>query len=208
MAEALLRDHLRRAGIPATVASRGLLPPGRPVPDPAQAALARRGIDVADYRSQLLTPADVREAGIVIGMERRHLREAVLHETSALDRSYTFRDLIARAGGVGPRAGAPLDEWLTKLRGERTASSLLGDGGPDEIPDPMGASAAAFEAVARELEDLIEHLVWLAFDGPAPQGPPAQPVPPNRPVRAPARALGGFFRRPRGSRPDSREDFR
>jgi protein-tyrosine-phosphatase len=208
MAEALLRDHLRRAGIQATVASRGLLPPGRPVPEPAQAALARRGLDVADYRSQLLTPADVRAAGIVIGMERRHLREAVLHEPSALERSYTFRDVIARAGGVGPRAGAPLDQWLTRLHGERSAGSLLGDGGPDEIPDPMGGSAADFEAVARELEDLVERLVWLAFDGPAPLGPPVEPVPPNRPVRAPSRSFGGFFRRDRGPLPAPREDFR
>ncbi len=187
MAEALTRYRLHRAGIDATVESRGLLPPGRPMPEPAQLAMGRRGIDVANYRSMQLDVTDVRDAGLVLGMERRHVREVVLRDGSARTRAFTLRDFTERALAFGPRVDMPFDEWVTAVSGERTMADLLGDGTPDELPDPMGLSPEMFEAVARELEDHIEHLIWLAFGGPRPAGPPVEPVAATRP---PAPAFG------------------
>lgn len=189
-----MRYHLSRAGISASVESRGLMPPGRPMPEPAQAAMARRGINVTGYTSMLLEPDDVRSARLLLGMERRHVREAVVYDRDALGRSFTIRDFVRRAHAEGPRGDRPFSEWLAAVGEGRSPADLMGDGRPDEVPDPMGASPEVFEAVTRELEDLIVKIVWLVLGGARPQGPPVEPVSPEIFAPPPPR-LGGGIRR-------------
>ena len=52
------------------VVSAGLLGHGNPPPATAIEVAARRGLDLRDHRSRLLTECDVREADVVLVMER------------------------------------------------------------------------------------------------------------------------------------------
>lgn len=195
MAELLLRDRLKTVGVAATVASRGLLDGDQPVPDTVRASLADRGIDARSFRSTPLTADDVRSAGMIVGMERRHVREAVLLDPEALPRSFTFRDLIRRAVQEGPRGEAPMADWLGRLSAERTSIDLMGDFTPDAVPDPMGHPQQVVDAVAAEIDDLVWRLVWLAFGGPAPtslvEPVVTPPLPPPRLAGAARRSLFG-----------------
>ena len=78
MAEVLLRRHLERAGVDATVSSAGLHGGGVPATDHGQAAMADRGLDLSAHRSRELDDDMLRQADLVIAMARVHVREAAV----------------------------------------------------------------------------------------------------------------------------------
>jgi protein-tyrosine phosphatase len=153
MAEALLRRRLSEA----EVTSVGLLPPGHEVSGGSVRAMAARGLDIAAHRSKQMEAAAVRDADLVIGMARMHVREAVVLVPGALGRSFTLPELVRRGEAVGP-ADDDLATWLVKVGTGRVPADLLGDGGPDDIPDPIGLPDAEYERTAVLLEDLVDRL--------------------------------------------------
>ena len=58
----------RRAGVSVQVASAGFIGPGRIPPETALAAAERRGLDLSDHRSRLVTPEIIRAASVVVVM--------------------------------------------------------------------------------------------------------------------------------------------
>ena len=69
---ALLSRALGSAGV--LVASAGFASPGRAVPAEGRIAAARRGVDLSEHRSQLLTPVLVAEAEVILVMDARQQR--------------------------------------------------------------------------------------------------------------------------------------
>src|SRR5262249_51521788 len=67
-AAAFVRALGRRRGVSIRVSSAGFIGPGRTPPETALAAAARRGIDVSNHRSRLLTPEITRAATVVVVM--------------------------------------------------------------------------------------------------------------------------------------------
>lgn len=75
-AAALLRQALHPVGV--RVDSAGFVRPERPAPPEAVTAAARRGVDLSDHRSRLLTPDLARAADLIVVMDpvqQRHVRE-------------------------------------------------------------------------------------------------------------------------------------
>lgn len=162
MAEGLLRRRVADSGV--TVRSAGLLRDGRPASPHGVAALASRGIDIADHRSRHMTGELLRQADLVVGMAREHVREAVVLAPEVWPRAFTLKELVRRGEAVGPRAaGEPLDDWLSRVAGGRERRGLLGDDPADDVEDPIGRPADAYERTATELEDLVERLVALVW---------------------------------------------
>lgn len=167
MAAALLARRLADRGVPAEVVSAGLLAGGAAASRRALQAMADRGLDLSGHRARRVDPGDVAAADLVIGMERRHVREATAEVPEALAWSFTLRDLVARAEAAEPRrADESLRDWAARLAADRGAPDLLGEG-EDSIADPIGGSAATFERTADELDDLLARLVDRAFPGAA-----------------------------------------
>lgn len=71
-AAALLARALGPAGI--LVTSAGFVSPGRAVPAEGTIAAARRGVELAEHRSQLLTPVLAAQAEIILVMDTRQQR--------------------------------------------------------------------------------------------------------------------------------------
>ncbi|HKB47786.1 MAG TPA: hypothetical protein VKC57_08820, partial [Ktedonobacterales bacterium] len=71
-AAGLLSRTLGPAGM--LVASAGFVGPGRVVPAEGSIAAARRGIDLSEHRSHLLTPVLAAEAQVIIVMDMRQQR--------------------------------------------------------------------------------------------------------------------------------------
>jgi protein-tyrosine-phosphatase len=67
-AAAFARTLARRGGDSVQVASAGFIGPGRIPPETALAAAERRGLDVSNHRSRLLTPQIIRAASVVVVM--------------------------------------------------------------------------------------------------------------------------------------------
>lgn len=164
MAEGLLRDRLGRRGVPATVASAGLLDAGAPASAHGVDVMRERGIDIAGHRSRTMSPDLLVDAELVLGMARRHVREAVVLSPDIWPRTFTLKELVRRGEERGPRApGQDLAEWLAKVHAGRTHTEILGDSEADDIADPIGLARAAYVRTAAEIEDLVDRLVALLY---------------------------------------------
>ena len=164
MAEALLRHRLEAAGVDAHVHSAGLLLDDRPASAEGVAVMSARGIDTSAHRSRRMTREMLRDADLVIGMAREHVREAVLLVPEAWSRTYTLKELVRRGEDVGARADdQPLEEWLEKVNAGRTRADLLGSSADDDVADPIGQSQSVYDKTADELDALIERLVRLVW---------------------------------------------
>lgn len=163
MAEALLRHHLAAAGIEASVASAGILPGGVVASAPAVEVLRDRGIELGEHLSRTMAADEIADADLVVGMERRHVQEAIVNVPAAEAWSFTLRDLVRRAELAPSRAAdETMRAWAARLAAERDRSELLGVG-DDAIADPIGRSRAHYERTAAELDDLLTRLVRRAF---------------------------------------------
>jgi protein-tyrosine-phosphatase len=166
MAAALLGRRLDDAGVKAVVSSAGLLFDGKPATDHGVAVMANRGLDTSGHRSRRLGPDLVAGADIVIGMARRHVREAVALAPDALGRTFTLKEIVRRGeerGGLAP--GEPLEAWLARLQAGRRPSELLGDSDADDVADPIGRPRRSYERTAEELDDLTARLARLLGNG-------------------------------------------
>jgi protein-tyrosine phosphatase len=176
LAAALLRASLVTRGLFAEVDTAGLGEPGFPATDPTTAVAARRDLDLGDHRSQPLAPDLIAPADLVLAMERLHVRHVVLTVPSAWPYTFTLKELVRRGEAVGPRpAGASLTTWIARVHDGRDRRDLLGASPLDDLTDPTGGTLAEHEDTARELEDLLDRLVGLAWPHAGPAEPPSAP---------------------------------
>jgi protein-tyrosine-phosphatase len=147
---------------PLTVASAGLLEGGRPVSPEVVTTLLPFGIDLSGHRSTQLTAAALEGADLILGLERRHAREAILLVPSAWPRTFTLKDLVRRGETLGPRpAHQPLGTWLAAVGDGRERTDLIGRSPEDDVADPLGGDLAAYRAAAAEIADLVQRLTRL-----------------------------------------------
>ncbi|NLV55741.1 MAG: hypothetical protein GXY13_09040 [Acidimicrobiales bacterium] len=168
MGEVLLRDRLSRRGIDAAVRSAGLVADDVPASAGSVKAMAKRGLDLGEHRSRIMTVEDVRAADLVIGMAREHVREAVVLDPDSFARTFTLREIVRRGEVAGPRRVVddrlePWSTWLDRVGRDRRTADLLGQDDSDDVADPMGMSKRAYERTAVEIERLVDRLIDLAF---------------------------------------------
>lgn len=175
MAAALLTARLAGTGIDATVTSAGLFPGGMPPAPGAAEVMARRGIDITGHRSRTVSPELAADSDLVLGMERRHIREVAVLRSDQLERTFTLPELLRRGRVTGPRHGRPLATWLSEVADGREARALLADDPVDEVADPIGGPIREFVATARQLDELCAELVDLLWASvPAPTSAPVE----------------------------------
>ncbi len=166
MAEVLLRHHLSPLAGEVTVSSAGLYEGGSPATAHGQDAMARRGLDLDAHRSRQIDAAMVADAGLVIGMAREHVREAVALDPAALAKTFTLKELASQAQAVGERApDEGFEQWLARLGDGRRREELVGVGHDDasDVADPVGRGPADYEHTADLLDDLLGRFVSLAW---------------------------------------------
>jgi protein-tyrosine phosphatase len=165
MAQAMLARELAARGEPARVTSAGVAGGGAaPVPGEVAAVLAGYGLDVTGHRSAAVTAADLCRADLILTMAREHLRHAVVLEPGAWPRAFTLRELARRAGQAGARApGEPLARWLARAHTGRTRMALLGDGEPDDVPDPFGGRLSDYQRAAAQISGAVAELARLGW---------------------------------------------
>jgi protein-tyrosine-phosphatase len=169
MAAALLRRHMTGAYFDADVASAGLSEGDQPAAFGAVRALRRRGLDLRGHKSQPATAELVRQASLVIALERSHVRELVLIDPDSWSRTFTLKELVRRGRLVGARRSEEsAEDWIERVHAGRRREDLIGSDPLDDVEDPMGASAAAFERTADELDGLAMQLVELLAVGEEP----------------------------------------
>lgn len=163
VAEGLLRERLRQAGVPARVSSAGFLRPGSPASQHSAELAAELGLDLSEHRSRRVSAASLAGADLLLAMARAHVREAVVIDRSVWPRAFTLKELVRRGGEIGPRRGEPVEGWLARAHQGRTVYGMLGDSGADDVADPVGQPRSAYERMLAELDNLTLELVDLAW---------------------------------------------
>jgi protein-tyrosine phosphatase len=164
MAEALLRHRFEERGVTVAVASAGLGEPDRPALGGALEALASRGLDAREHRSRRIDADLVHGAALILGLERKHVREAVVLDPRTWPRAFTLKEVVRRGEATGPRGfGEPWSRWLARLHAGRQRADLLGSSDEDDIADPTGGAFEDYETTAAELDDLLTRLVRLGW---------------------------------------------
>jgi len=163
MGELILRAHR-----PALdVRSAGRLEGGVKASATAVDVLAQRGLDLSGHLSRTTTADLLADSDLIIGMTLEHVRDAILMNPGVRVRCFALKDLVRRAGGVGPRIpGQGLDEWLMVVGRGRTTADMLGASEADDVQDPMGRSADCYRRCADELDHLLGRVAALAFPEP------------------------------------------
>lgn len=167
MAAGLADDQLRRRNIPARVASCGLMHADAPATHGAVRAMSSRGLDITGHRSRTLDGPLVRDADLILTMERRHLVAVAEEELTAVDRAFTLPELARLSATVGPRrpASSP-SSWIAEAAALRDPAHVLGYDTDDDVVDPMGGSRSAYRRTADELD----HLIRIVLDEMFPVG--------------------------------------
>jgi protein-tyrosine phosphatase len=166
MAEVLLRHHLERAGIEATVSSAGIYQGGVPATHHGVEAMAARGLDLSPHLSQQMDADMVRGADLVIAMARMHVREVAVLAPDALPKTFTLKELARAGAAIGERGrDEPFDAWLGRIAAGRVTRTLVGVGYDEEmdVADPVGRGRGDYERTADLLDRLLGQLVDLAF---------------------------------------------
>jgi len=163
MAALLLQHRLAERGVEADITSAGFVTEDRPAPPEILELLRARGLDGTAHRSRILQAAHLAQPDLVVGMERRHVREVAVLDRDAFERTFTLPDLARRAEARGPRhPGEGLRDYLRRISTDRRPADLLG-AGDDEVADPYGRNAAAYRRAADEIESLLDVVVPHLF---------------------------------------------
>ena len=166
---ASLRARLADRDPRRMVESAGLGASGYPATPPTVDAARAFDLDLTQHRSRQVDAAIVGDADLIVGMERQHIREAVVLDQRVWSRAFTLKELVRRAGPVGQRApGESLDEWLHRVGEGRRPVDLLGQSQEDDVADPTTDPLADYTTMAREIDTLVRELVDLAWP-PAPR---------------------------------------
>lgn len=135
-----------------------------PVTAPTLEAAAELGIDLREHVSRPVDRALVASADLLIGMERLHVREAVVVEPSVWRRAFTLRDLVRRAEAVDPRApGQSLRSWLELLSAGRDRMAVMGSSDLDDVRDPTTDPSVDHRSTAADIADLVRRFVARAW---------------------------------------------
>lgn len=164
MAAALATDLLARRGVPAAVASCGLLEAGHPASRGTVKAMERRGLDVSDHRSRQLDEPLVGWATVVITMERRHLLRVVELVPDAVGRSFTLPELAELALLVGPRLpGLRPAEWVARCAAARDPVAAVSHTTDLDVADPMGGPARGYRRTAEQIESMLATVIGMLY---------------------------------------------
>ena len=167
MATALARAWLDEHDLSSVeLASAGTMlnTEGRPASGGAQRAMEKRGLDLSEHVSRPVTPEMVRQADLVIAMERRHVQALVNMEPDVYQRTYTLLELARRAAAIGARPKhQPMDEWLEEVHTGRTARDHLGTSPDDDITDPIGRRQTQYDRCADQIADALDTALTHAF---------------------------------------------
>ena len=110
----------------------------------------------------MVTADAVVGADLVIGMSRQHVVDLAVLAPGAWDRCFTFADALRRAESAGPRLRSEgVEQWVSRLHGDRTRRSLLMLPFSEDIPDPIGGRPQHYRRVRNDLAGLTARLAVL-----------------------------------------------
>lgn len=114
MAQGLLRQRLAEEGLAGKceVLSAGVMAvEGQPASGNAVAALAERGIDIADHRARPLERGMIEAADIILTMQEAHRRAVFSMQPGALRKTFLLSEMAGEDADIEDPYGLPLEAY-------------------------------------------------------------------------------------------------
>jgi protein-tyrosine phosphatase len=167
IAASLLETRLEGTEPDVVVESAGLRETDAVIDNGALVALDRYGVDLRRHRSRPMDATMVGAATLILGLEREHVREAVLLDPSVWPRTFTLKEIVRRGEETGARQdGESIEGWIARTHAGRVQRGLMGADPMDDVADPYGGPPGEYEDAAEEIGDLVTRLVQLLWPGP------------------------------------------
>lgn len=164
MAQLIAAELLDERGVDAEVVSAGVLEGGAPATADAVRAVFRMGLDLSAHVSHEVDADTVAAADLVLVMERRHLVTIAELDITAVEHSFTLKELAALAPVVGRREGVvSTSEWIRRASALRPPGGVLAAGTAMDVHDPMGESRRAYRRTADEIRELLDTIFSFMF---------------------------------------------
>jgi len=149
---------------PPPSGSAGLLEGGRERPPEVDRRAGEERRSAPRPAEPAALQGDLQRADLVLGMERAHVRHAVLLEPEAWPRTFTLKELVRRGAELGSRPpGESPARGLARAHEGRDRPDMLGTPCSMMSPNPYGGPSSAYEAAVIEIEDLVDRLVSLLW---------------------------------------------
>ena len=142
----------------AVVRSLGFGPEGIAAFSDAVDAMRRRGLDVTEHRSLMVTAERVASADLILASEKDHVIKIASVSPTASRRTFTLPEFCDRIASDPLADGRTLAAWMTDLSEGRSAGEYLRSEVP-EVADPTGSSRRKFEAATVGIEELCATVV-------------------------------------------------
>jgi protein-tyrosine phosphatase len=161
LAAEILRRRLADRSVQVHVASAGIASVSLDVDALAVQAGFEHGVDISEHRPRMLTRSilDQDGADLVIGMTREHVREVVLLDSQAWERTFTLKELARRIRLQRDEIADDPARWAAALGARRVVSDLLGAASLDDVADPYRKTLAAHQRVAQEISIALNVIV-------------------------------------------------
>lgn len=164
LGSALLQREATLLQLPLEVISAGFGDSGLPATTATVDTAHDLDLDLSAHHSLTIDQATLAQADLVIGMERLHVREAVVMEPSIWRHAFTLRELVRRAEAVPPRApGQSLADYLEGLSAGRDRMELMGSSPDDDIVDPTTDWTVDHATTAALIDDLLRRFLNRAW---------------------------------------------
>lgn len=128
---------------------------GLPVPAEALQQLRRYVLDLSKHQSRSLVDADLKRSDLILGMTERHRDSLQAMLPSATPRTFTFAEFVRLLESVPALAEFDGDFGRFVETAHRQRPKLAAPPFPEDVADPLGASAA-------RMRECIDHVVDLA----------------------------------------------
>lgn len=165
----MLDRSLLERGVDAIVESGGFLEAGMAACPTMTTFGSELGLDLSYHHSRPLVDHLVKDANLILTMERRHARDLMVTFDIGFDRIFTIGGLIAQSSSTPPM-GEGLDEWLARVASCRSHAEFLGANCDDDVVDPHGESKRIHRRAFDHLQtsmDRVAAIVARAGDGSA-----------------------------------------
>ncbi|WP_336853420.1 low molecular weight phosphatase family protein [Sinomonas albida] len=146
--------------------------------------VARFGSSLAGFKARQLNESLVLGADLILGLAEEHVREVLSWSPSALKRTFTLRQFARAVADCPPAMSREEvhDAWLGYVAEAARTRHRLRTGDPllDDVADPFGRGAPAYQRMAVELIPAVEALIRAAAVPRRPRlrtlaGPPREP---------------------------------
>ena len=152
--------HADDAGARLSARSGSLVGAHGAMPPVGVTLMHELGLDLSGHRSLPVAPESLRDADLVLGMDREHVRELVSRSAGIQSKTFTLTEFVHRAEHAAPRGRHQrLSDWLDQVGGDRGDDGAPPVGVADDIIDPYGQRPEVWRAVIAQLDDLTQRAV-------------------------------------------------